>query len=215
MSVVRFVQNFSQRRALIASTDRRAIEALSTTLGKLGLLVEVLGGEKADAPLSGLDGARDVLFLDGDLQAPAIVPAGPVAELPVLPVVGLVGVEAPSRLRALMLGGATAFLPKPVYGGAVYSALYLSVNEHARRAALGAAVEELESRRRLRRFVVKAILMTIAQEGVDDEAAFQTLRREAMRARLGLETYCEQLVRDRTGADLDNPATPRSRVAAD
>lgn len=215
MSVVRFVQNFSQRRALIASADGRAVEALSTTLGKLGLLVELLGGDRADAPLCGLDGGRDVLFLDGDLQAPPVVPTGPLAELPLLPVVGLVGVEAPSRLRALMLGGATAFLPKPVYGGSVYSVLYLAVNEHARKLALGTAVEELESRRRLRRFVVKAIMMTIAQEGIDDEAAFQSLRRQAMRARLGLEAYCEQLVRDRTGADLDNPAASRSRAAAD
>ncbi|MBB3996667.1 ANTAR domain-containing response regulator [Aureimonas pseudogalii] len=215
MSVVRFVQNFSQRRALIASADARAIEALSVTLGKLGLLVEPLGAEGAQAPLADLDAARDVLFLDGDLHAPPIVPTGPTAELPLVPLVGLVGVEAPSRLRALMLAGATAFLPKPVYGGSVYSALYLAVNEHARKAALGSAVEELEQRRRQRRYVVKAILIVIAEAGLDDEAAFQSLRRAAMRARLGLEAYCEQLVRERADEDLDNPAAPFARAAVD
>lgn len=212
MSVVRFVQNFSQRRALIASADNRAIEALSATLGKLGLLVERMDTEER---LSRLDAARDVIFLDGDLQAPPAVPMGPVAELPLAPVIGLVGVEAPSRLRALMQGGATAFLPKPVYGGSVYSALYLSVNEHARKAALGAAVEELERRRRQRRYVVRAILATIADRAVGEEAAFQLLRREAMRSRLSLEAYCEGLVLERTTPVPDNPASSTLRIAAD
>ncbi|KQT48967.1 hypothetical protein ASG43_09045 [Aureimonas sp. Leaf454] len=215
MSVVRFVQNFSQCRALIASLDTRAVEALSGTLGKLGLHVEIVGAERADAPLAGLDGSRDVLFLDGDLQAPPIVPTGPVADLAILPVIGLVGVEAPSRLRALLQAGATAFLPKPVYGGSVYSALYLAVNEHLRKSALAAAVEELELRRRQRRYVVKAILSTVAERGLDDDAAFQALRREAMRARLSLEAHCEQLVRKRTDDDLDNPAAPLTRAAVD
>lgn len=215
MSVGRFVQNFSQRRALIASIDARAIEALSATLGKLGLHVEVLGGDTLDPALSGLDASHDILFLDGDLHAPPVPAPGLGADMPAAPVVGLVGVEAPGRLRALMQAGATAFLPKPVYGGSVYSALYLSVNEHARKAALHSALDELEQRRRQRRYVVKAILMAVAERSVDDETAFQMLRREAMRCRLSLEAHCEQIVRERTIPDLDNPAASLSRAAAD
>ncbi|MBC8129498.1 MAG: ANTAR domain-containing protein [Rhizobiaceae bacterium] len=215
MSGARFVQNFSQRRALIASLDPRVIDALSATLGKLGLHVEVLCGDGTNAPVTGLDAARDLLFLDGDIHAPPIMPAGAHPDLPAVPVIGLVGVEAPSRLRALMQAGATAFLQKPVYGGSVYSALYLCVNEHSRKTALCSAVEELEQRRRQRRYIVKAILMTVADRVVDDETAFQSLRREAMRARLSLEAHCERIVHERTNPNLDNPAAPLARAALD
>ncbi len=70
MSIARLVQNFSQRRALIASRDARAIEALTGTLQKLGLGVEgIEAGESGlDLGGAGADPARDILFLDGDLN---------------------------------------------------------------------------------------------------------------------------------------------------
>ena len=129
--------------------------------------------------------------------------------------IGLVGVEAPSRLRTLVTAGATAFLPKPVYGGSVYSALYLGVNEHARRARLQADLDELEARRRLRRHVIRAVVDLMAARGIDDEAAYQIIRREAMRERLGLETYCERLALQRAGSSHVDTASPTLRAAAD
>ncbi|KTQ95877.1 hypothetical protein NS226_09345 [Aureimonas ureilytica] len=215
MSIARLVQNFSQRRALLASRDARAIEALTGTLQKLGLGVEVLeaGESGLDLGAPDADPARDILFLDGDLNLGAT--SSPEAVLPAIPVIGLVGVEAPSRLRTLVTAGATAFLPKPVYGGSVYSALYLGVNEHARRARLQADVDELEARRRQRRHVIRAVVDLMAARGIDDEAAYQIIRREAMRERLGLETYCERLALQRAGSSHVDTASPPLRAAAD
>ena len=70
MSLARLVQNFSHRRALLASRDARAIEALTGTLQKLGLGVEVIeaGESGLDCGAPGVDPARDILFLDGDLN---------------------------------------------------------------------------------------------------------------------------------------------------
>lgn len=215
MSIARLVQNFSQRRALLASRDTRAIEALTGTLQKLGLGVEVLEAGESGLDLGGADAdpARDILFLDGDLNLGAT--SSPEAVLPAIPVIGLVGVEAPSRLRTLVTAGATAFLPKPIYGGSVYSALYLGVNEHARRARLQADLDELEARRRLRRHVIRAVVDLMAARGIDDEAAYQIIRREAMRERLGLETYCERLALQRAGSSHVDTASPTLRAAAD
>ncbi|KQT84134.1 ANTAR domain-containing protein [Aurantimonas sp. Leaf443] len=216
MSLARLVQNFSQRRALVASPDRRAVEALSATLAKLGLEVEeATGAQACEALLSGLEPARDVLFVDGDLTGPASPFSALAGALPPAPVIGLVGAEAPSRLKALLMAGATAFLQKPVYGGAVYSALYLGVNEHARRAAQEAAIDELQTRRRQRRHVIKAVVRTMALSGLDDEAAYQILRREAMRERLGLEAYCERLVLAAGTPDDEPVAAKRLQAAAD
>ncbi|KTR07904.1 hypothetical protein NS365_02970 [Aureimonas ureilytica] len=215
MSIARLVQNFSQRRALLASRDTRAIEALTGTLQKLGLGVELMeaGESGLDLGGAGADPARDILFLDGDLNMGAT--SSPEAVLPAIPVIGLVGVEAPSRLRTLVTAGATAFLPKPIYGGSVYSALYLGVNEHTRRARLQADVDELEARRRLRRHVIRAVVDLMAARGIDDEAAYQIIRREAMRERLGLETYCERLALQRAGSSHVDTASPTLRAAAD
>lgn len=217
MSVTRLVQNFSQRRAVIASCDRRTIDALTMTLQKLGVCVDILKGCEAGQKPMAFEGdpAREVLFLDGDMNVANGGAFGSDTALSAVPVIGLVGVEAPSRLRTLLTAGATAFLSKPIYGGSVYSALYLGINEHARRARLQADVDELEARRRLRRHVIRAVVNVMAAHGVNDEAAYQILRREAMRERLALETYCERLVLSGAPPSAVDTASPLRQAVAD
>jgi hypothetical protein len=135
-----------------------------------------------------------VLLVDGDLAACLCLPVSPLAQLPPAPVVGLVGIEAPSQLRQLMALGATAFLRKPVHHGSVYSALFLCVNEYQRRMSLERQLRELQHRRGKRRFVIKAVLDVMQRSGADDDAAYDLLRRESMRARQSLEDYCEAYV---------------------
>ena len=59
---------------------------------------------------------RDVVFIDGDIGDCASLPLSTVGQLPPAPVIGLIGVTAPSRLKALMRAGATSFLRKPIHG---------------------------------------------------------------------------------------------------
>ncbi|MDX3926096.1 MAG: ANTAR domain-containing protein [Shinella sp.] len=193
MSPHRFVQNFSRRRALIVTNDTRACETLISTSRKLGLDVQRCEAAAADILLllQSLDPAQDILFIDGDLNCFQELFASPGFALPPAPVIGMVGVEAPSRLRALMQVGATAFLSKPVHTSAVFSALYLSVNEFEQKATLRRSVEELERRRRARRHVIKAVALVMKSHALDDEGAFTLLRKESMRARMSLESYCE------------------------
>ena len=73
----------------------------------------------------------------------------------------------------------------------------LAVNEHNRRRLLEERIARHEERRRGRRHVVKAILRLMQEHGLDDDAAYEALRREAMRARQPLEAYCETLIRAR------------------
>ncbi|MDB5526627.1 MAG: antitermination protein [Rhizobium sp.] len=213
----RFVQNFSQRRALILTGDVRAADAVSSTARKLGLSVEHLSTFDSDAQLGlqSADARRDVLFIDGDMNFVPEFAMRNAAELAQVPVVGLVGVEAPSRLRALMQIGATAFLSKPVHSGSMFSALYLAVNEYEQRTQLRLSIEELERRRRYRRHVIKAVTMVMTSHSLDDEGAFALLRKESMRARVSLENYCEGVVQ-RSTAHLGHDAEPdEKQVAAD
>ena len=215
MSPARFVQNFSQCRALLVSRDSRALEALEATLPKLGLTVMTLAlvEDEVALPLDDLDPERDILFVDGDLHRPLQWPQGPGA-VPPVPVVGIVGVEAPSRLKALIQIGATAFVPKPVHGATLYSALVLGVNAFARRQRMLSEIAEHEQRRRQRRHVVKAVVGIVAAEHVSDDIAYERLRRESMRLRISVETLSEMLVQQWTGEEAPcTAAAPRQGIA--
>ncbi|MBO0662478.1 ANTAR domain-containing protein [Jiella sp. MQZ9-1] len=197
MAVHRYIQNFSHRNAILISDDTRLGATLSPVLGRLGLIVNE--NSMAEAPLEwsaeDLDASRDVVLIDGDLLRMPFIPRLKSDGLtPLVPVIGLVGMQAPSRLKTLMQLGATAFIPKPIHSGAVYSALYLAINEHARKAAQAEVIKAQEQRRHQRRFVIKAVLEVMRERGCDDEAAFAHLRNQSMHARVSIETYCQFVV---------------------
>ena len=198
MTTPRLIQNFSGAQALLIAPPSTATDVLASTLMKLGLTVAsvVPAGEAPWLDLDSLDPEHHIVVVDGDLPLPGLA-ASAVPDLPPVPVVGLVGVEAPSRLKGLLQLGATGLLRKPFHGASVYAALFLAVNEHNRRRLLEERIARHEERRRGRRHVVKAILRLMQEHGLDDDAAYEALRRDAMRARQPLEAYCEALVRAR------------------
>ncbi|ACB25301.1 AmiR/NasT family two-component response regulator [Methylobacterium sp. PvP062] len=198
MTTPRLIQNFSGAQALLIAPPSTATDVLASTLMKLGLTVAsvVPAGEAPWLDLESLDPEHHIVVVDGDLPLPGLA-ASAVPDLPPVPVVGLVGVEAPSRLKGLLQLGATGLLRKPIHGASVYAALFLAVNEHNRRRLLEERIARHEERRRGRRHVVKAILRLMQEHGLDDDAAYEALRRDAMRARQPLEAYCEALVRAR------------------
>ncbi|RCW81300.1 ANTAR domain-containing response regulator [Phyllobacterium bourgognense] len=212
MKTHRLVQNFSGYRALICALPERSTEALAPTLKKLGLQSELIGHSPAAPvvlPFENINADRDILFIDGDMTLPmdwrCLRGAGRSA-LPPAPVVGLVGIEAPSRLKALLLLGATAFLAKPVYGGAVYSALFLGVNEYNRKEILVDAVDVLYEKRRRRAVVIKAVVSLMNIRNIDEDVAYDLLRKESMRARLSIEDYCEYMLGLRQEQDKNENA---------
>lgn len=200
MKTHRLVQNFSGYRALICTLPGRSTEALAPTLKKLGLQSELISHSPAEPMVllfENINADRDILFIDGDMTLPtdwrSLRGAGRSA-LPPAPVIGLVGIEAPSRLKALLLLGATAFLAKPVYGGAVYSALFLGVNEYNRKEILVDTVDVLYEKRRRRAVVIKAVISLMNIRNIDEDVAYELLRKESMRARLSIEDYCEYML---------------------
>lgn len=206
MSELRLQQNFRGCRAHIIAHPSTALDVLAATLHQLGVEVRQGLGEHSRFDPGAVTAERDIVFVDGDLEAPVDMPLAGPGRLPPAPVVGLVGVEAPSRLKTLVHAGATAFLRKPVHGAAVYSALFMGVNEFLRRRDLEARLEDHEQRRRGRRYVVKAILLVMQRTGVDDDAAYSILRRGCMKSRMSLEDYCRSFVRDTPAEESQQPA---------
>lgn len=192
----RLLQNFKGSRALVITRPSGWEGTLETTLAKLGMACEfpTVTDGKAELDVAALSPDRDILFVDGDLDQAVALEVGPVSKLPPVPVIGLVGVEAPGRLKALVNLGATAFLRKPVHGGAVYTALFMGINQFLMRSDMDARLRDLEERRRGRRAVLRATIRLMREQGLDEDTAYSELRRESMRRRQSLERFCEELL---------------------
>lgn len=211
MNPPRAIQNFRGFRAVWWGPPAAAGETLASVLARLGIALTTLDeiGREALVP------ERDILFIDGDGAFDPATAARSGRILPRVPVIGVVGSEAPSRLKALSDSGATALLRKPIHPSTVYAALFLAVNNHARFARLEDRLEDADRRRSGRRFVVKALVRLMHERGLCDEQAFALLRRESMRLRMGLEDYAQTLC-----SDLDQPkeidhATDQAEPAGD
>jgi AmiR/NasT family two-component response regulator len=195
----RLLQNFRGGRALVVLARTGREVTLETTLAKLGVTTEypeIVGG-RAQIDVGGLQPDRDILFVDGDLEEVVAIEVSPASRLPPAPVIGLVGVEAPSRLKALVNLGATSFLRKPVHGGAVYASLFMGINQFLLRSDMYERLQDLEGRRRGRRAVLRAVILLMQETGLDDDNAYSQLRRESMRVRQSLEVYCEEFLAKR------------------
>ena len=217
MTSPRFVQNFRQRHVTVISSDGRALEVLNMMLMKLGLSVSyaVLKSGRAQLDADAFDPERDIIILDGDLDQPIDFPINPVGKIAAVPVIGLIGVEAPSRLKSLLENGACAFLRKPVHSATVYSALVMGVNSFQLKQQMQTTIESHKQRRHQRRSVIKAVLEIMREKGVDEDAAYDWLRRESMRSRSSIEAYSEHFVRKRAAVDLRVQALGKRQLSAE
>jgi len=189
MTTIRAIQNFRGFRGIWWGPSGHHADALRVGLSRLGVATAAFD----DIGTDGLKTDRDVLFVDADFLFDPARAAQSGQFLSLVPVIGVVGVEAPSRLKTLSDIGATAFLHKPIHPATVYSSLFLAVNNHARFARLEAQVEEHNRRRGGRRYVVRAIIALMHQDGITDEQAYAHLRRESMKRRVGLEDFAQSL----------------------
>lgn len=211
MTAQRMIQNFRHSRGVLWAEPDFNAETLANTLAKLGVGLSRF----EDVDLAAIDHNTDIFFVDGDqlLDPALLISAG--SSAPIAPVIGIVGVEAPSRLKQLAEVGVTAFLRKPIHAAAIYSALFLGVNNYRRFRAMESRLAEHNRRRNGRRFVIKAVVALVQHCGLTDDDAYAALRREAMRRRIGIEEFCEALLADSGSAfpagwlvSQFEPATP-------
>src|ERR1700682_1661841 len=121
------LQNFSGSRAIVVTDRASSLDVLTTSLNRLGVTTNPadIVGSLAPVGLATLRASRDVISIDGegDISDAEVLPRSAIGRLPPVPIIGLLGVSAPSRLKALMRAGAPSFLRQPVHGAAVYPAL--------------------------------------------------------------------------------------------
>ena len=212
------MQNFRGARALVIHAPDENRERLVAVLQRLGLLVGTLDSVEGGSVTQQALESCDVLFFETDQGV------GPILDgltLPLVPLVAVIGVEAPSRLSRIIRARAAGYITKPIRSTGVFTTLFLAFNEFAMRRALAEERGALEERLRARRFVTKATLKVMRAQNVDDDEAFRRLRRESMSRRITVEALCEQIIaseaaiedaEDRTEDPSGPPAPPAQPV---
>ncbi|MDO6731160.1 transcriptional antiterminator [Marinovum sp. 2_MG-2023] len=210
----RGLPNFRNVRALIVHPPGDNSAVLTAQLGRLGLCTESIWPADNVSPEG-----YDVIFFDADRgydqqfgwergQAP-------------IPLIALMGSEAPGRIEWTLGQMPSAYLVKPLQPTGIFSALVVAFHDFEVRTRLMRKVEDLNARLRARPTVVAAITLVQSCMTIDSQAAYDLLRSEAMRLQVSVEFLCEQI--ETTGSltplktlaeSGTNPNSPNKRLGA-
>jgi AmiR/NasT family two-component response regulator len=173
---------FAGRTALIVHRADRHRDALEAQLHRAGLIVRSLS---PTVRIARADTEADVIFFDADAGHDTLFPWG--RSPPPMPLVAIIGSEAPGRIEWALAQFACAFMMKPIDSGGAFQALIVACGLHGEMQRLRHAVGDLSERVRARPLVVRAVLEVMEQHRIDETRALDRLRRAAMEARMTVE----------------------------
>ena len=179
------IPNLGGRRALVLHRPHQTVTAIVRQLAAIGLEVEECW---PDLPASAF--GADFVFFDADLGFDAQFPWAP-GEAP-MPLVALIGSEAPGRIEWALSHRADAQLLKPVGNAGVYSALLIARQGFDARQMLAREVAALRERVGERQSVVKAVV-ALSSGGVGEDQAFAQLRTLAMGWQVTMEEAARRI----------------------
>ena len=181
------IQNLGGASAVILHRPHPTVQALERQLRAIGLAVAQVWPELGPEALG-----ADFVFFDADMGHDEQFPWMP-GKSP-LPIVALVGSEAPGRIEWALRAGAHAQLLKPVGDNGVYSALLIARDAFDVQRALAVEIADLRRRLDERQTVVRAVTLLAAQGAKDDAAAYGQLRQMAMAWRVSFEDAAARVV---------------------
>ena len=123
------VPDLGGKHAVILHRPNPAVDALARQLDKIGLS---MAGYRPDLLAEAT--VADYVFFDADMDQDAQLPWAPGAAP--MPLIALIGSEAPGRVARAMALGASGQILKPLGDGGVFSALLIARQGFDQRAAL-------------------------------------------------------------------------------
>ncbi len=189
--------NLGGARAVILHRPHATVHALTRQLAAIGLEVTQAWPELAPEAL-----AADYVFFDADMGHDAMFPWEP--GRPPMPMIALIGSEAPGRVEWSLRAGAHAQILKPVGDNGAYSALLIARDAFDAQRALSAEIADLRRRLDERLTVVRAVTL-LAARGKSEAEAYAQLRRMAMAWRISFEDAAGRIVASQAeGVDRDD-----------
>lgn len=181
------IQNLGGATAVILHRPHPTVQALERQLRAIGLQVSEAWPELGPVAL-----AADFVFFDADMGHDEQFPWAP-GQSP-MPMVALIGSEAPGRIEWALRAGAHAQLLKPVGDNGAYSALLIARDAFDAQRALTVEISDLRRRLDERQTVVRAVTLLAARGARDDAAAYAQLRQMAMAWRVSFEDAAARVV---------------------
>ncbi|WPZ14734.1 ANTAR domain-containing protein [Nitratireductor rhodophyticola] len=174
--------NFVGWRALILHRPHQNVDALTAQCARIGI-----AAEQAWPTLENSDAMRDfnVLLIDADMGHDEQFPWAP--GLAPMPMIALIGSEAPGRIAWTIGQGADAQLLKPIGSAGLYSALVVASQGFLRRTAQTEEIALLKNQLAKRQVVAEATAILMLKHNCDAEAAYNRLRKAAMAERRSIE----------------------------
>ena len=180
------IQQLGGARATILHRPHTNVLALTRQLHAIGLVVDEAWPELGAQAL-----AADFIFFDADMGYDAQFPWA-AGESP-MPMIAMIGSEAPGRIEWSLQMGAHAQLLKPITGSGVYSAVLIARDAFDRQRALAAQIADLKRRLDERQTVVRTV-MQLAALGKTEAEAYDQLRRMAMSWQISIEDAALRVV---------------------
>ena len=191
------VPDLGGARAVILHRPHPTVQALTRQLAAIGLEVAEHWPDLGPGVLG-----ADYVFYDADMGHEGQFPWAPGAAP--MPMIALIGSEAPGRIEWALTQGADAQLLKPVGDNGVFSALLIARQAFEARRALAAEIADLRARLAERQTVVRAVTL-LAARGLTEDAAFAQLRQLAMAGRETIEAAAQRIVARHTQSqDIDD-----------
>lgn len=185
MSRIPRIPNLGGARAFVLHRPHPIVQAITRQLSAIGLDV---AGCWPELPVEAL--AADFVFFDTDLGFDEQFPWKP-GEAP-MPLVALIGSEAPGRIEWALSHNADAQLLKPVGNAGVYSALLIARQSFEARRQLASEIASLRLRVAERQTIVRAV--AALSKGVEDRHAYAQLRSLAMNWQISIEDAARRVV---------------------
>ncbi|WP_149588704.1 ANTAR domain-containing response regulator [Tabrizicola flagellatus] len=187
------IPNLGGAQAIILHRPHATVQALTRQLTAIGLQVTQSWPDLGPEAM-----AADYIFFDADMGHDGMFPWEP--GQPPIPMIALIGSEAPGRIEWSLKAGAHAQLLKPVGDSGAYSALLIARDTFDAQKALSAEIADLRRRLEDRQTVVRAVTL-LAARGKSDAEAYAQLRRMAMAWRISFEDAAARIVAAQGGAD--------------
>lgn len=178
------VLDLAGARALILHRPHPTVTAVERQLHAIGL------SALAVWPVLPPEIGADFLFFDVDTGFDDQFPWPPGHAS--LPMIALIGSEAPGRIEWSLACGAHAQLVKPIGDSGVYSALLIAGAAFQAQARMARQIGDLQHRLGCRETVVRAVMALMA-DGLTETDAFARLRRLATDRRETVEAAAERI----------------------
>lgn len=180
---------FSSWQAVILHRPHPAVEALTRQLQSLHIRVRSVWPQ-----LDEQDATADVVFFDADMGHDQQFP-WPSGFSP-MPLVALIGSEAPGRIEWALAQGSNAHMLKPIGSTGAYSALLIAAHAYRKARSHADDIRVLEDRLRQRPIVVRAVLQLMQQGYAGETAAFKRLRSISMDWGMTIEEAADAICRN-------------------